>query len=228
MKEVRLNDKMWFGKYKGTRINDIIRTDATFIQKLVKEGKIKLDEKCQYLFDTKYGTPEKKLRYGFTSSGTSRYGGFAGEPAPGQVIGIGADVNGREYVIGENPPENNEVAFRRETTTIPMDGPSTRDSKMVLKTVIPSRLGVNVFSILKDNLVKIFVKAQIPLEHFDFVVPRLARSIESNPLPYETGKNYEYETIVNVIDMKTGRIKSSTLVLNVYDNGILISHYELK
>jgi len=59
MKEVRLNDKFWFGKHKGARVSDIIKHDPNFIQKIVKEGKIKLDDKSRILFEQKYGsTPD--------------------------------------------------------------------------------------------------------------------------------------------------------------------------
>jgi hypothetical protein len=55
MKEVRLNDRFWFGKHKGARICEIIKQDPIFIQKIIKEGKIKLDEKGRILFEQKCG-----------------------------------------------------------------------------------------------------------------------------------------------------------------------------
>lgn len=62
MKEVRLNDKMWFGKHKGSRVMNIIKTDPSFIQTMVKEKKFVLDEKGNEFFESRYGpiTGEKK------------------------------------------------------------------------------------------------------------------------------------------------------------------------
>lgn len=39
-KEVRLNDKMWFSKYQGKTIKFIIENDKSFIDSLIKSGKI--------------------------------------------------------------------------------------------------------------------------------------------------------------------------------------------
>jgi hypothetical protein len=39
-KEVRLNDKMWFGKYKDKTIKRIIDSDFRFLETLVEKGKI--------------------------------------------------------------------------------------------------------------------------------------------------------------------------------------------
>ena len=54
MKEVRFNDRMWFGKHKGNRICDIINHDPKFIQKLLKEDKIKLDKKITKFLEEKF------------------------------------------------------------------------------------------------------------------------------------------------------------------------------
>lgn len=51
MKEVRYHDRLWFGKHKGNRISDIIRSDPNFIRKLMNEKKIKLDKKCYSIFE---------------------------------------------------------------------------------------------------------------------------------------------------------------------------------
>ena len=40
MKVVRFNDRLWFGKYKGVRICDVIKQDPAHIHKLMDEGKI--------------------------------------------------------------------------------------------------------------------------------------------------------------------------------------------
>ena len=43
-KEVRLNDKMWFGKYQGKSIKDIIHIDKGFLDNLVVTDKIKFNK----------------------------------------------------------------------------------------------------------------------------------------------------------------------------------------
>lgn len=40
MKIVRLNDKMWFGKYIGLTIKDILNRDKKFLDNLVNSGLI--------------------------------------------------------------------------------------------------------------------------------------------------------------------------------------------
>jgi len=40
-KEVRLNDKLWFGKYKGKSIRVILDSDRNFLDNLVNKGTIK-------------------------------------------------------------------------------------------------------------------------------------------------------------------------------------------
>jgi hypothetical protein len=39
-KEVRLNDKMWFGKHQGITIKNILNVDRNFLDVLVAKGKI--------------------------------------------------------------------------------------------------------------------------------------------------------------------------------------------
>jgi hypothetical protein len=39
-KEVRLNDKMWFGRYKGRTIMDILECDKSFLDSLLFRNKI--------------------------------------------------------------------------------------------------------------------------------------------------------------------------------------------
>ena len=38
MKEIRLNDKMWFGKYKGVRMKDVADRDRMFLDKLLLDN----------------------------------------------------------------------------------------------------------------------------------------------------------------------------------------------
>jgi len=39
-KEIRLNDKIWFGKYKGKTVKVILNGDKQFLDNLVERGKI--------------------------------------------------------------------------------------------------------------------------------------------------------------------------------------------
>lgn len=39
-KEVRLNDKMWFGKYRGRTIKDLLNIDRYYLDDLVMKNKI--------------------------------------------------------------------------------------------------------------------------------------------------------------------------------------------
>lgn len=47
MKIVRLNDKMWFGKYLGMSIKDVLMRDKKFLDVLVNKGKISYHENVQ-------------------------------------------------------------------------------------------------------------------------------------------------------------------------------------
>lgn len=47
IKEVRLNDKMWFGKYKNLSIRDIICKDRMYLESLMLTGKIKYSENVE-------------------------------------------------------------------------------------------------------------------------------------------------------------------------------------
>lgn len=51
MKKVRYNDKLWFGKHSGNRVCELIKGDPVYIQKIIKEGVITLDDKSQKYFD---------------------------------------------------------------------------------------------------------------------------------------------------------------------------------
>lgn len=46
-KEIRLNDKWWYGKHKGRSIKEIIDCDRAFLEDLVFKGKITFHEKVQ-------------------------------------------------------------------------------------------------------------------------------------------------------------------------------------
>lgn len=61
MKEVRYNDRIWFGKHKGMRFCELIKHDPNFIQKMVLDGKIKLDAKTMMVFEQNYGRMKKPI-----------------------------------------------------------------------------------------------------------------------------------------------------------------------
>jgi len=44
-KEVRYNDKFWFGKYKNKRIRSILSGDIKYVDSLIEKGMITLDNK---------------------------------------------------------------------------------------------------------------------------------------------------------------------------------------
>jgi hypothetical protein len=48
-KEVRYNDKLWFGKYKGKRVKSVLR-DTKYVDSLLEKDMIRLDKKlsCYY------------------------------------------------------------------------------------------------------------------------------------------------------------------------------------
>jgi hypothetical protein len=48
---IYLNEKIWFGKYKGKRLKEIIDNDISYVKKLLKENKsISLDnESINYI-----------------------------------------------------------------------------------------------------------------------------------------------------------------------------------
>jgi hypothetical protein len=60
MKEIRFNDRIWFGKYRNKRISEIIKIDPKFVQGLTKEDKISLDSRTMVYFtkksESKYST----------------------------------------------------------------------------------------------------------------------------------------------------------------------------
>lgn len=62
MKEVRLNDKFWFGKHQNKRIFEIIKGDPAYIHKLINDGKIKLDKKASELFNERNGSTPFEIR----------------------------------------------------------------------------------------------------------------------------------------------------------------------
>jgi len=63
MKEVRFNDKFWFGKYKNLRLGDIIKKDPKFVMRLMDCGKISIDDKShEFLMHVTGMSKSKKIR----------------------------------------------------------------------------------------------------------------------------------------------------------------------
>jgi hypothetical protein len=62
MKEIRFNDRLWFGKYKNQRINDLIKNDPSYVQKILNEesSNIKLDPKTMQFFMERTGQSDRK------------------------------------------------------------------------------------------------------------------------------------------------------------------------
>jgi hypothetical protein len=48
MKKVRYNDRIWFGKYKGVRVCELLKNDIMFLNKLEVSGVVEFDEKIKY------------------------------------------------------------------------------------------------------------------------------------------------------------------------------------
>lgn len=60
MKEVRLNDKIWFGKYKGVTIKELLNSDRYFLDSLIIKRKIKFS---QNVINYLGGNNEKMKKY---------------------------------------------------------------------------------------------------------------------------------------------------------------------
>jgi hypothetical protein len=45
--KANLNEKIWFGKHKGSRIRDIISNDPKYIKKILKEGSLFLNKEAE-------------------------------------------------------------------------------------------------------------------------------------------------------------------------------------
>jgi len=64
MKTIRLNDKMWFGKYKDHRMMDILNRDRSYLDRLCDSGLIKYDDKIiDYIKN--YRGEKKSSGYGY-------------------------------------------------------------------------------------------------------------------------------------------------------------------
>lgn len=62
MKIVRFNDRIWFGKHKGTRVCDLLHHDPSFVKKLIDDKLIQLDDKTNNHFEEITGVGSNKVR----------------------------------------------------------------------------------------------------------------------------------------------------------------------
>lgn len=49
-KELRLNDKIWFGQYKGLTVLKVYQIDKAFLDRLISTGKFTLSKKVIEFF----------------------------------------------------------------------------------------------------------------------------------------------------------------------------------
>lgn len=63
MKEIRLNDKMWFGKYSGYSIKDIMDRDMLYVDKLISGSKFKINDNI-FKYIEKRNEERRKSRWG--------------------------------------------------------------------------------------------------------------------------------------------------------------------
>ena len=68
-KEVRLNDKLWFGKYKNLTFKMLLGHDPTYLNNLIDKGKITFHQNIKDYLNSQ--EKPKKSPYGNTSIGGS-------------------------------------------------------------------------------------------------------------------------------------------------------------
>jgi len=61
MTKVSLNERIWFGKHKGTRVKDILDKDPKHLNDLLKNG-ISLDDDCEKYLKTRGNNPWDRSR----------------------------------------------------------------------------------------------------------------------------------------------------------------------
>lgn len=66
MKKIRLKDRMWFGKYSGARISDVLLKDKKVLDELCSKGIIEYDDKIIKFLNDHCGFSEKSS-LGFTT-----------------------------------------------------------------------------------------------------------------------------------------------------------------
>jgi hypothetical protein len=140
MKLVRTNDRFWFGKHKGSRVIEIIKGDPNYIQKIVKEGIIKLDEKSSHYFESKYGsTPdgmpirrEPRLRMGGEIRAVSRISNFTEDNVKKVINILLNEIVGNNYPRGINRALKDAVIINLTEKAMDLNLDGVRDFKMSL------------------------------------------------------------------------------------------------
>jgi len=110
-KEVRLNDKIWFGKYRGRTIKDILEYDRCFLDTLLDKGKITYH---QNVLDF-VSKPKSN------NSGFSGYGSGGGYTSTSQRYSDWSDNNWEPIFNDPVVASNGSGNIGRTTITIDMD-----------------------------------------------------------------------------------------------------------
>jgi len=140
MKEVRFNDRLWFGKHKGARVSDLIKGDPNYIQKLMKEGAITLDAKSKNYFEERCGISAKKK--------SSFYGGNA-DLFQARPYGVPADQIRQVSTRGQFEGEHLRMTLRTLIMEVFRDidmGQEQIDwaTTILYNKIIPLNIGENV------------------------------------------------------------------------------------
>jgi hypothetical protein len=115
MKELRYNDKLWFGKHRGSRVCDVIKGDPSFIKKIVDKGKVKLDQKTQKLFNDRIGY---KPLAGIGRGPDNLAGRGLDNMINGNIINIGRD---NAIFVQFVSSLNDEMSVRRNITILTVE-----------------------------------------------------------------------------------------------------------
>jgi len=177
MKEVRFNDKLWFGLHRGERISDLIKNNPAYIQRLVRENKIKLDEKSNTFFENKF---EDKKGYGF---------GYNDGDGQEHVYGRPRNIGMNEY--GRRAAPRGEPALRGEPEQIIAPG--------VIQ--VATRIRMVTIDISKAIISKL-VNEAFKRENNDISDGTLAaistiyiEKIQNNPINWNRNGGYEFKII---------------------------------
>lgn len=211
MKEVRLNDKLWFGKYKNVRMSDIIKTDPTFIQKIIKEGKIKLDKKSIDLFESKYGP----------MNGSARKSGLYRPSFTRSGLNYNTDP-----VIGMMPPA---AVSEQSSTSSVMTSSIVRENLQIGTRILGNRDSTYVKNIFRMVLSRIYAENDIdtrllPIQIEDIVTVFYAK-VRRREIISISGI-YDYVFIIkNLESLKRGRLENDSITLKVTELIDEVSHY---
>lgn len=136
-KEIRLNDKMWFGRYNGKTIKWIIDNDMNFIDKLIDGGKISyhknildyLEGGSKYSKKTDYWIPDHLLdpQVGSIQQDEQYNGGWEETPVHGVA----------DYISRTTSPMKNKL-FNMQ----PLEHPARTGEKYVIEN--PYEWGFNM------------------------------------------------------------------------------------